>query len=62
MKWGAIGLGIGAAVLLIPALAYVWLQFDSQNRRSARIYLLPGLIVLGIAVAFAVAWAIRHMA
>jgi len=37
-------------------------QFDSQNRRSARIYLLPGLIVLGIAVAFAVAWAIRHMA
>ena len=43
MRWSAIGLGIGAAVLLIPALVYVWSQPDVRSRRAVRVYLVPGL-------------------
>ena len=60
MRWGAIGLGLGAAVLLIPALIYVLAQRDAENRSTAKTYLVPGLIVLGIAAVFAVLWAMRH--
>ena len=60
MRWGAIGLGLGAAVLLVPALIYVLVQRDAENRSTAKTYLVPGLIVLGIAAVFAVLWAMRH--
>jgi hypothetical protein len=62
MRWSAIGLGIGAAVLLIPALVYVWSQPDVRSRRAVRVYLVPGLIVLLMAAMFAVVWLVRHAA
>ncbi len=61
MRWSAIGLGLGAAVLLIPALVYVLAQRDPENRSSAKAFLVPGLIVLGIAAGFAALWLMRRV-
>ena len=61
MRWAAIGLGVGAVVLLVPALVYAWAQKDPENRSTARTYLVPGLVVLGIAAVFAVLWLMRHL-
>ena len=61
MRWAAIGLGVGAVVLLVPALVYAWAQKDPENRSTARTYLVPGLIVLGIAAVFALLWLMRHL-
>lgn len=48
-------------MLLVPALVYAWAQKDPENRSTARTYLVPGLIVLGIAAMFAVLWLMRHL-
>jgi hypothetical protein len=61
MRWAAIGLGAGAAVLLIPAFVYFWAQRDPENRSTAKTYFVPGLIVLSIAAIFAVLWLMRHL-
>jgi uncharacterized membrane protein len=62
MRLAVIGLGVGAIVLLIPALIYWRVQTGSGNRAVARVYLVPGLIVFAIAAVFAVMWVIRHLA
>jgi hypothetical protein len=60
MRWAAIGLGLGAVVLLVPAVVNFWGQRDAENRRTAKYYLMPGLTVLGIAAIFAALWLLRH--
>ena len=60
MKWAAIGFGLGAVVLLVPAIFYLLGQSDPENRRTARYYLMPGATILGIAAIFALIWLARH--
>jgi hypothetical protein len=60
MRWAILGLTIGAALLLVPAVVYWRSQRDAENRSTASVYLVPGLIVLGLAALFGAMWLIRH--
>jgi hypothetical protein len=60
MKWAAIGFGLGAVLLLVPALFYLLIQTDPENRSTARYYLMPGATILGLAAIFALVWLVRH--
>lgn len=60
MKWAAIGFGLGAVVLLLPAVFYVLGQKDPENRSTAKYYLMPGATILGLAAIFATVWFARH--
>jgi hypothetical protein len=59
MRWAATGLAIGALLLLIPAIVYVRSRRNAQERSTAKTYLVPGLIVLGIAAVIAAVWLIK---
>lgn len=61
MKWAAIGFGLGAVVLLVPAVLYYLGQRDPENRSTASFYLMPGATILGLAAIFATVWFVRHM-
>ena len=61
MKWAAIGFGLGAVVLLVPALFYYLGQRDPENRSTAKFYLMPGATILGLAAIFAMVWFARHV-
>ena len=60
MRWAAIGLALGAVALLVPAVVYVRSRRDAEERSIAETYLLPGLVMLGIATAAAALWLIKR--
>jgi hypothetical protein len=62
MRLVAFALALGAVVLLLPAAIYVRAQRDPENRSTAKTYLVPGLVVLALAAAFAALWVWRHYA
>jgi hypothetical protein len=52
MRWAAIGFGLCGAAWLVLALVNLWEHNDPEYRRFAKFYLVPGLVLLGIAVIF----------
>ncbi len=53
MRWAAIGFGLGAAAWLAPTLVNLWEHKDPAYLRTAKYYLVPGLIFLVLAGIFA---------
>jgi len=52
MRWAAIGFGLAAGVWLAFALVNLWANKDPEYRRTAKYYLVPGVVLLGIAAIF----------
>jgi uncharacterized membrane protein len=52
MRWAAIGFGLGAGAWLAFALVNLWEHRDAEYRRTAKYYLVPGAVLLGIAAIF----------
>jgi hypothetical protein len=51
MRWAAIGSGLGAGAWLVLALVNLR-DTDAEYQRTAKYYLVPGVVLLGIALIF----------
>jgi hypothetical protein len=51
MRWAAIGSGLGAGAWLVLALVNLR-DTDAEYQRTAKYYLVPGAVLLGIALIF----------